>query len=52
MESAQIYKLHGGDLNAVDVWGRTALHYFAYNGQAQLIESLLELGADPSRRCT
>mmetsp|Transcript_17328 Transcript_17328/g.36191 ORF Transcript_17328/g.36191 Transcript_17328/m.36191 type:complete len:655 (-) Transcript_17328:297-2261(-) len=50
IESARIFKLHGGDLNAFDRWGRTALHYFSYNGQARAIEGLLELGADPSIR--
>ncbi len=38
---------NGGDLNAVDRWGRTALHLAAEWGFAEGVAILLDAGANP-----
>ena len=43
----EIFKKHGGDLEAVDGHGRTTLHHAARNGAAELVAGLLDLGCDP-----
>lgn len=38
---------HGADVNALDAGGRTAMHAAAFLGQAEMVELLLERGAEP-----
>ena len=41
----------GLDVNAVNSFGRTPLHYAVGNGNPDVITVLIEAGADPNARC-
>ena len=40
----------GHDLNALDDFGMTALHWAVYGGYIELVRALLGAGADPNRK--
>jgi CheY-like chemotaxis protein len=46
-EPIRILAQAGADLNALDAWGRTALHYAAGNGSVSVTQALLDCGANP-----
>ena len=53
----QMVKVPGVDMNAVDLWGRTALHLACYIGDYRAVELLLQHGAkahcwDKQRKAT
>ena len=47
-EAVRLLTRHGQDVNDLSCLGRTPLHVAAYRGDRAMVDTLLELGADPA----
>ena len=47
LKLAELFKKHGGDIQATDTTGSTTLHHAARNGGTRLVAGLLNIGYDP-----